>query len=204
MSEVLFRQMTPADVAGVTELQRLAFPPPFDEELLWAPEHLHRHLDLFPRGQFVAVVDGSVIGSCSNTRISESQWQAHASWEATVGGPMLDTYDSEGTTLYGLDISVHPDFRRSGIGRKFYRSRFELVRTLGMQRYGTACRMPDYRAQAQGQPPAEYAEAVTQGQATDRTLTPLLRYGLRYLGVIENYMEDDESGNTAVLLEWLP
>jgi hypothetical protein len=45
---------------------------------------------------------------------------------------------------------------------------------------------------------------VVTRELTDRTLTPLLSYGLTFLGVIENYMEDVESGDAAALLEWLP
>ncbi len=51
---------------------------------------------------------------------------------------------------------------------------------------------------------AQYARVVVEGKATDRTLTPLLRYGLGFVEVIENYMDDEESGNAAALLEWRP
>jgi hypothetical protein len=50
----------------------------------------------------------------------------------------------------------------------------------------------------------EYAFAVVQGTVTDQTLTPLLRYGLALVDVIEEYMEDMESGHAAALLEWRP
>ena len=59
------------DVESAAALQSLAFPPPFPQDLLWQPEHLKRHLVLFPSGQFVADVGNQIIGSCSNTVISE-------------------------------------------------------------------------------------------------------------------------------------
>lgn len=195
--------MRPEDVAGAVALQKEAFPPPFSEDLHWDPEHLHAHVTLFPEGQLVAEAGGRIIGSCSNCIISEERWNAHAPWGLTVGGPFLKNHTLDGTTLYGLDISVHPEFRGQGVGRSFYAARFSLVRDRGLRRYGTACRIPGFVASGLATP-EEYVEAVVRGEKTDRTLTPLLRYGLASRGVIRNYMPDDESADTAALLEWQP
>jgi len=194
--------MQPADIPGAVALQRACFPPPFPEEFLWTSDHLAKHLEIFPEGQFVAEIHRQIVASASATRISEERFQAHESWDATVGGPFLNTFDPTGTTLYGLDISVHPDHRGMGVGRKLYEARFELVRTLPLERYATACRVPDFHNYAGGL--ADYLNEVATGQRTDRTLTPLLRYGLTLVSSIENYMDDEESRNCAALLEWQP
>jgi GNAT superfamily N-acetyltransferase len=194
--------MLMADIPGAVALQRACFPEPFPEELLWAPDHLERHLEIFPEGQFVAIADGQVVASASNTRISEPRYEAHESWDATVGGPFLQTFDPAGATLYGLDISVHPNYRSQGIGRLLYQARFDLVRILGLARYATACRIPDFHLFPGNLD--DYVKAVTTGNRTDRTLTPLLRYGLKLVTGLENYMDDEESRNCAALLEWVP
>jgi ribosomal protein S18 acetylase RimI-like enzyme len=196
--------MEAEDIEQAADLQSLAFPPPFPQDLLWQAGHLLEHLRLFPEGQFVAEVDGEIVGSCSNTLISEEKWHAHGNWTETVGGPLLEAFVPQGSTMYGLDITVHPDYRRMGIGREFYDTRLALCDRLSLARYGTACRMPDmrhYRNKHSGASALQYAKAVVAGDVTDRTLTPLLRYGLTFLDVIENYMEDAESGNAAALLE---
>ena len=195
--------MALADVPAVVELQSLAFPPPFEPDLLWSAEHLERHLAMFPEGQWVAEWDGRLAGSCSNTRIMSAVWQSSKTWDETTGGPFLETFDADGSTLYGLDISVHPEFRRRGIGRKFYEQRFQYVRDHGMDRYGTGCRLPDFLASGMTDPD-EYVTAVAQGLRRDKTLTPLLRYGLRFIMTKENYMEDAESRNVAAILDWIP
>lgn len=203
MSEVLIRPMRRDDVEAAVALQKEAFPPPFSEDLHWDPEHLRTHVRLFPEGQFVAEAGGSVVGSCSNCVISEERWQSHSPWGRTVGGPFLRNHDAHGTTLYGLDITVHRGLRRQGVGRAFYERRFELVRRLGLNRYGTACRIPGFAAS--GIATAEgYVESVVRGETTDRTLTPLLRYGLLPGGVIQKFMPDPESGDAAAVLEWNP
>ncbi len=194
-------------VEGVVGLQRACYPEPFPEELLWRTEHLVRHLAVFPEGQFVALVGDEVVGSASALLIGDAQWDAHTDWETTTGGHSFAAHDPEGKTLYGADVSVRPDLRGRGVGRALYEARFDLVRQRGLARYGTACRLPDWREWAlarRDSTKALYALAVVRGEARDRTLTPLLRYGLRYRGVIEGYMDDEESGDAAALLEWTP
>lgn len=201
------RPMTTSDVEGVAKLQKLAFPPPFSEDLHWDIEHLLRHVEVFPTGQFVAIREDQIVGSCSNAIISEERWQGHGSWGATVGGPYIRNHSDFGSTLYGLDITVAPSSRRLGIGRAFYAARYQFVRSYSLIRYGTGCRLPDYQTHCATLGPIsteQYANMVVTRELTDRTLTPLLSYGLTFLGVIENYMEDVESGDAAALLEWLP
>lgn len=201
---VIIRTTTRADIAGVVALQRDCFPPPFPEDLLWQAEHIAHHLEIFPEGQWVAEQGGRIVASCTNLILDEAIWQAHLDWESTVGGHFLRAHTPGGTTLYGVDLSVAPASRGQGIGRQLYQARFELVRSLGLARYGTAVRMPDYLAQAAGRTPHDYAHAVVQGILTDRTLTPLLRMGTQWQGVIENHMDDEESGHAAAILEWRP
>lgn len=198
--------MRGVDISGAVALQKACFPPPFPEELHWTEEHLKRHLGVFAEGQFVARADGTVIGSASALRISNSLWQSHADWETTTGGPFLNSHIPSGETLYAVDISVHPDWRGRGVGRALYEARFELVRRLGLVRLGTACRIPGYLGwgRSTGGKSEDYVKAVANGQAVDSTLTTLLRYGMKPIGVIENYMEDEESANAAALLEWTP
>lgn len=194
--------MAPNDIPGAVGLQKACFPDPFPEDLLWSAEHLVRHIGVFPDGQFVAEREGVIVASASSTLISEVGYQAHGSWDSTVGGPFLKTFDPNGTTLYGLDISVHPGFRGKGLARELYDQRFDLVRRLGLVRYATGCRLPDFGRS--GLDLDTYLGEVRAGVRTDRTLTPLLRMGLTLIGGANDYMEDEESSNCAALLEWLP
>lgn len=198
--------MRPEHIAGAVALQRECFPPPFPEDLLWRAEHLAHHIDIFPQGQFVAVESGRVIGSASNLLLAEETWQRHATWDETVGGPFFANHTPYGSTLYGADISVHPKHRAKGVGRALYNARFDLVRSRKLVRCGTACRIPDYLSflDSFGGTTQQYIAVVLERKTTDRTLTPLLRFGLSYVATLENYMRDEESGNAGVLLEWLP
>ena len=194
------RAMAENDVEAVVGLQAAAFPPPFPPEYHWDAAHIRSHLRRFPEGQFVAEFQGRVVGSCGNTVVSEAKWQARGSWIATVGPPDLSGFTGEGTTLYGIDIAIAPDVRRKGVGRAFYEARYGLCRAKGLARYGTGCRMPDFRASGVSTVES-YAEEVVAGRRLDRTLTPLLRYGLTFVAVVRGYMEDYESNDAGALLE---
>lgn len=195
--------LSQSELAGVVALQRACFPPPFPENLLWNAGHLERHLVVFSEGQFVALIDGIVVGSASSLIITEGHYQAHQDWETTVGGHFLNAHDPSGTTLYGADISVHPDFRGHGVGRALYEARKDLVRALRLKRYATACRLPGY-LDSGFETVEEFVDAVIRGETTDRTLTPLLKYGMTCVGVAHDYMQDEESANAAAMLEWTP
>jgi len=197
------RNLAPEWIPGAVELQRACFPPPFPVELLWHPEHLARHLEVFPEGQFVAIEDNLVVGSASSLVISEKHYQKHSDWDTTVSGHFLAAHDRNGSTLYGVDISVHPGFRGRGVGRALYEARKDLVRQLGLVRFATACRLPDF-ANSGFSDVESYVEAVVSGAFADRTLSPLLRYGMICIGVAHDYMDDEESGNAAAMLEWTP
>ena len=204
------RQMQFSDLAQVEALQVHCFPPPFPSDLLWKSEHLKAHLEKFADGQFVAVLNESnnglsIIGSASASRISEENWQSHKGWDETLGGFTFETLDPNGSTMYGADISVHPEYRGLKVGYNLYQARFEAVKRLNLKRYGTACRIPDYLENKNKNPGLsvdEYCKKVSLKQLSDRTLSPLLKMGLTYQGFISDYMEDIESANCAALLEW--
>jgi len=196
--------MEPGDFAGVVALQALCFPPPFPAEGLWQLEHLQAH-QIFADGQFVAESDGQIIGSATNMLMSLDRWQAHLPWHEATGGLSLSRHQPNGEILYGIDISIHPGFRRCGVGRSLYEARFQLGHRLGLAGFGTVCRLPGYQAfqASTGGSPKQYANSVAAGSLTDATLTPLLRMNLTYVGIVENYMEDEESGHAGAILERL-
>jgi GNAT superfamily N-acetyltransferase len=193
----------PDHIPGIVALQRACFPEPFPAELLWQPGQIESHLKLFAPGQFVAIQGDKVIASCTNMLTTGETWNQHLPWDEVTGGLNLPNHIPTGQILYGIDISVHPKHRSQGIARALYQQRFQLVKILNLQAYGTVCRLPDF-ADSPFKEPIAYADAVATSQISDRTLTPLLKIGLTYQGVITNYMHDEESGNAGAILTWQP
>lgn len=196
--------MLPTDFAGVVALQRLCFPEPFPESHLWTTDHLNAHFEKFPEGQFVATAGSLIVGSCSNNRVCMPA--GPSDWEEINGGLSFENFDPKGPHLFGADISVHPEFRRIGIGRRFYNQRFDLVEGFGLKSYVTICRIPGYQAWRTHHEGTveQYVNGVAEKNWADLTLTPLLQYELTIVGILPNCMDDEESGNYGVRLEWLP
>lgn len=208
------RTMASADAADAVALQFMCFPPPFPAELLWTEEQLHSHMAIFPEGQWVARLsappgqaEGPLVGTASSLLISESAWLSHRTWDETVGGHHFTRHDPIGDTLFGADISVHPAWRLKGVGRALYRARYDLVKSMNLTRYGTACRLPGFSswcAKNLHGTVEDYCLEVVDDKVKDPSLTPLLSFDLRFLGVIHGHMDDEESGNAAAILEWRP
>lgn len=196
-------QTEPEHIPGVVALQRACFPEPFPEDLLWQPKHIESHIKIFPEGQWVALFRSMVVASCTNALVLRVDWDAHLPLDEMIGGLSMPDHNPKGRILYGIDISVHPDHRRQGLGRLLYAERFDYVTKNDIYGYGTVCRLPGFQESGLTTPDA-YAAAVNSGEITDRTLTPLTKMGLTYKGIIENYIEDEESGNAGAILEWTP
>jgi len=196
------RLANPSDIASIVALQRDCFPHPFPTDLLWKPEHIEGHLQRFREGQFVAAVGGAVVASCTNILVSRQTWDAHLDWRSVTGGLSLKGHNPLGTIIYGIDISVHPSFRGQGIARKLYQARYDLALKNNWD-YATVCRLPGF-SKSGISTPAEYACEVVSGKISDSTLTPLVKLGLTYLGIISGYMDDPESHNAGAILKWIP
>ncbi|GLB59486.1 hypothetical protein NCCP133_16190 [Cytobacillus sp. NCCP-133] len=62
--------------------------------------------------------------------------------------------------------------------------------------------MPGYSKAAQNLSPLEYLQKVIDGGMKDPVITFLLKCGRTPVSIVENYLEDEESLNYAVLMEW--
>lgn len=198
---VIVRQMTLDDIQAVVELQHQAFP----GMLSWTPENLIQHLSIFPEGQLVAVDQntGEILGSASSLLIDWDDYSESAVWSTITGNGTFKTHNQHGKTLYGADMGVNPKARRQRIGSLFYDARKRFVRDRGLKRLLTGGRIPGYSAVSKEMSAQEYVSEVATGKRKDATLSFQLANGLVVLDVVSGYLQDEESGGYATLLEWL-
>ena len=197
---ITVRRMTPADIAGVAEMQRKVYP----EALAWDAFELAHHLEVFPEGQLVAIDSaGQLVGSASSLIIDWDDYAESAHWSAITAQGTFDTHNPLGKTLYGADLCVDPSARRLHVGSLFYEARKKLIRELGLKRLLTGGRIPGYAQVSQDMTPQEYVADVVSGTRKDPTLSFQLANGLVVLDVVPEYLEDTDSRGFATLLEWL-
>jgi len=117
-----------------------------------------------------------------------------------IGRGSLSTHEADGSWLYGIDLGVHPDFRRMGIGSRLYAVRHALVQKLGMCGELVAGLLPGYDTYRQRYSVAQYAARVADGELIDPTLTMQLSNGFHLHKLLQGYVVDARSDDTATLL----
>lgn len=198
---IAYRTMRMADIRAVQELEAASFPSiPVDKH--WKPDMLRAHVRKFPEGQFVADIDGWIVGSSTSLRVPLARALEHHRWTEITGGGYLTTHDPDGDAIYGTEIMVHPEARRGGIARKLYGLRKDLAVRLNARALVTGGRIPGYAKHAAKMTAVEYVKSVVAGERTDRTLSAQLAAGFQVAGVMSNYITDENSRNNATLLVW--
>jgi ribosomal protein S18 acetylase RimI-like enzyme len=202
-NHIIIRKIVPNDITQIIELQKRSFPLMAKDGLIWGKYHLRNHIKVFPEGQLCAEIDGKVVASSSSLVISLiPNYREHTWAEATAYG-MFTNHTLKGDTLYGADISTHPDFRSSGIATMLYNARKELVRRFNLRRMIAGGRLYNYCECAEEMTAREYAEKVVKGELKDLVLSFQLNNGFRFIKVMPNYMRDSRSLNYASFIEWL-
>jgi ribosomal protein S18 acetylase RimI-like enzyme len=201
--QVLVRNTTPRDIAGITDLCRRIYPdtPP------WNAEQLSSHLRVFPEGQFVAVygADEKVVGMCASLIIDWEDYNLLENWEQFTADGMFTNHDPRrGRTLYGAEAIVDPTLQHHGIGDKLYAARRSLTESHRLLRIRAGSRLRGYCNVAGREQAEQYVVAVVEGREHDPTLSFQLHEGFHVLAVVPHYLSDDpESLGYAAVIEWL-
>lgn len=199
---VVIRQMEKEDIPKIVELQKITFPSMAAEGVYWKPHQLQAHLEIFPEGQFVAEYKGKIVGSCSSLIIKLNPEYKEHSWKEACGDSFFKNHDSKGDSLYGADVSTHPEYRRLGIATKLYNARKELTRKLNLRRIISGGRIINYCDYAKKMTPEEYVKHVKRREVKEPVLSFQLKNGFKFIKILPNYMKDPRSLNYATFIEW--
>ncbi len=191
----------PKHAAALEQLQRECFPTLDDSELM-REEHFLNHCRLFPEGNFVALQEERVIGLGSGFLIDFDFDHAQHSFQEIIDGGYYSHHDPAGAWYYGGDISVHPDFRRRGVGSRLYAARMDIVKRLNRRGIVAGGLIPGYADYKREMTPKTYVNRVIRNQIYDSTLSFQLGRGFVVRGLLKDYIEDDASDNWATLIVW--
>ncbi|CAI6081356.1 GNAT family N-acetyltransferase [Cohnella sp. JJ-181] len=200
-AEALIRNYTAADFAALIEVQAESFPAPYPAELWWNEAQLAEHVARFPEGALCVELDGRIAGSMTALRRTFADGDGHSWAEATDGG-YIRNHEPDGDTLYVVDLCVRPLYRSLGLGKWLIQSMHETVVHIGCRRLLSGGRMPGYHKHAEVMSPERYLEEVAAGRLHDPVVTFLIGCGRIPVGVARHYLEDEESGGNAALMEW--
>ncbi len=197
--KITMRNIRFEDINDIIELAKVCFPTMEP----WEKGHLESQLETFPEGQFCVEYDGKIIGSCSSLIIEFDEYDDKHTFDEICDDGYITNHDPQGKNLYGIEVMVHPDYRRMKIGRRLYEARKRLAQKLNLESIIIGGRIPNYHNYAEEMRPKEYVEQVTQHNIYDPVLTFQLMNGFTVKRINSGYLTDDiASLEYATLMEW--
>lgn len=200
---VVVRGVRASDFAGIRGLSSLVYP----GTPSWSEAQLASHCRVFPDGQLVAVSGdtGAIVGMAASLIVLWDDYGLGSNWRDFTDGGMFTNHDpTNGRTLYGAEVMVHPSLQGKGVGKSLYAARRALAQRLGLLRIRAGARLRDFHRYAGQLTPEEYVDAVVGGALGDRTLSFQLGQGFQVIGVVSGYLaHDTESLGHAAVIEWV-
>jgi GNAT superfamily N-acetyltransferase len=201
--DIVIKNVTFQDITKIIELQKESFPSMLEEGSVWREKHLQSHVEIFPEGQFCVEFKKKIIGSSSSLIVRlPSEYEVHT-FSQVSGNSLFTTHDPNGDSLYGADISIHPDFRRLGIATLLYEARKDLAIKFNLRRIIAGGRLINYCNYADRLSAEEYVQKVISEQISDPVLTFQLRNEFKFIKILPNYIKDSRSLNYATFIEWI-
>ena len=201
MSELTFQTLTTERAADCRRLELSVFGHANPEELL-AEDDFRAYSRVFPEGFFLCLDGDRLVGQAGGIFLNfDFDHPQHTIVEIT-GENQCGNHDINSDWYYGTDIAVSHDYRRRGIGRKFYELRKNLVIQHNKRGIIAGGHMPDFVNHKADMSAAEYVDRVASGELYDATLTFQLENGFAIRGVLENYIEDEATDGWSALIVW--
>ena len=142
--DIVIKNVTFQDITKIIELQKESFPSMLEEGSVWGEKHLRSHIEIFPEGQFCVEFRNKIIGSSSSLIVRLPSEYAVHTFSQVSGNSLFTNHDPDGDSLYGADISIHPDFRRLGIATLLYKARKDLAIKYNLRRIIAGGRLINY------------------------------------------------------------
>jgi ribosomal protein S18 acetylase RimI-like enzyme len=203
MAEIVIAHTQADLIPQLVELQIVCYPTLADTSRFKAP-HFESHLRVFPEGQWVALDGERVVGMSAGFLCSFDFDHPHHTFDEIIDYGFFTRHDPHGEHFYGADVSVHPEYRSRGIGRRLYEARKALVQQRGLRGIVTGAMIPGFAHYKATMDAHAYVERVVAGEIFDPTLSVQLRQGFRVRGLLPNYLPDSATDGWSVLIEWVP
>ena len=194
------REAQQKDLMGIVALVKRAY----SDLPTYSPGEVSGHINNFPEGCFVAVLDGNIVGYCASIRVAERRALAPHTWVEITGGGFGSRHDPKGDWLYGYEMAIDPEVRGNRLGRRLYEERRHLAEQLELKGVVFGGRMPNFaKSRRKTGTAQDYLEQVVAGRIHDPVIRFQLANGFEPIGILENYLPSDKnSRGAAVHMVW--
>ncbi|MEO1609011.1 MAG: bifunctional GNAT family N-acetyltransferase/carbon-nitrogen hydrolase family protein [Pseudomonadota bacterium] len=199
-SRLIVRRARRSDIAELVELSKRIY----TSKTGYSQRMLRAQLNNFSDGQFVAEYDGKIVGHCATFITSEKIALAPHSWAEITGQGLAARHDDVGDVLYGMEISVDPDYRRLRIGQRLYDARKQLCQALHLKGIIFGGRMPGLKRRIKQFGSVEaYIEAVREKRIRDNVVGFHFANDFELIGLLRDYdPSDKQSMGYATHMYW--
>jgi ribosomal protein S18 acetylase RimI-like enzyme len=200
--KAVIRNYNNNDFESLIAIQKESFPPPFPSELWWNKEQLVNHVTLFPEGTLCVEINGELCGSMTGLIINYTLGDPHHTWEEITSSGYITNHMPTGNSLYVVDICIKPNYRKYRLGKWLMQSMYETVVSLKLDRLLGGGRLPGFHHYSKTMTIDDYVGKVLSGDLYDPVISFLLKCGRTPIEILPNYLEDKESHNFGLLMEW--
>lgn len=191
-----------ADHAVALEKLELSVFTTIDPDDLYDAAELRRLAAAFPEGNFVVLDGERPIGMGLGLFIEFDFDHTEHTLTDILGADGVSNHSMEHAWYYGTDISVYPEYRGRGIGRRLYELRKDCVRRYNKRGIVAGGVIPGYRDHIAVMTADDYILKVVAGELYDPTLSFQLENGFTAHGALEGYVDDPTVGHNSVLISW--
>lgn len=205
-AQVVVNNTRPDQAAQVAEVVRAAYGVPAHvstPEGCMSEQDILKQIQRFPEGQFVATYEGIGVGMACTMRTTRTPFEPALPWLEQLGDISISAHEPHGEWLYGCEFTVHPDYRKMGIGGELYRARFEMIRRLNLRGFHMVGMLMGYHRFKHLMSVREYGLKVIYGEFRDPTVSMQMNKGFRPLSIVENYLDEHDAGNAGVHMVWM-
>ena len=168
----------------------------------WKKSHIADLTTIFPEGQVVILVDGDIAGCALSLIVDFESIDDEHTYEDIIAGKSFKNHNSNGDTMYGIDVFIKPKYRGLRLGRRLYDYRKEVCEKLNLKGIVFGGRMPNYH-KYKNLTPKQYIEKVKRKEIHDPVLTFQISNDFHPVRILKGYLEGDTASNEyAVLMEW--
>lgn len=183
------------------EINQLAWQPPFPASYLWTQEKIESHIKICSHLQFVALIEGLIVGTLSILLRNEEDILRCPTWDDMTDSGMFTTHDPQGDSAFGADLSIDPKFQSRGIAQRLVQKCLERVVFLPRKNAGfLSSRVPRFSRKNGGMSIESYVLGKPNKLSRDPELRIYQKLGFEIVKILPDYMRDPESGNYGVLI----
>lgn len=195
---LVVRNLNSADWPKVQALQTRCFP----GMETWSTEQFESQIQIFPEGQFGIEYQGKLVASANSLIMDFELYKEWHNFDEISDNGFIRNHKPDGTTLYGIEIMVDPEFRGLKLARRLYNARKKIAREKNLMRIVVGARIPGYAQYRSEMSAKDYLDKVMNKLLYDPVLSVLVSNEFNLKRLIPNYLKDQDSQGFAAFLEW--